>query len=214
MSASRTEHIYSGVCLQRSTRCRTLQDMSSEERAEWADALSGSAAAFAAVFDRHKSRVFRHAVYQLGHREDAEDATAAAFLELWRRRRHVTVIDGSVLPWLLVTTTNLSRNIGRSRRRYGELLKRLPRGHDSPDDVEAVTQSRLDAQRQVEKLVPAFDQLTDQDRSLLVLVAFEDLPIATAARALGMSAPTARSRLHRMRARLRHQLEPSSEVRS
>jgi RNA polymerase sigma factor, sigma-70 family len=181
--------------------------------AEWADALNGDAAAFASIFDRHKARVFRHAVYQLGHREDAEDATAAAFLELWRRRKHVTVLDGSVLPWLLVTTTNLSRNVGRSRRRYGDLLKRLPRGRDAPDDTEEIVQSRIDAQRQIRDLVPAFDRLSEQDRSLLVLIVFEDLPIATAALALGMTAPTARSRLHRMRARLRHQLESSSEVR-
>lgn len=188
--------------------------MSSEESVEWANALNGDAAAFAAVFDRHKARVFRHAVYQLGHREDAEDATAATFLELWRRRRHVTVIDGSVLPWLLVTTTNLSRNVGRSRRRYGDLLKRLPRGRDTTEDIEAIVQSRLDAHRQIEELVPTFDQLSERDRALLVLIAVEDLPVATAALALGMSASTARSRLHRARARLRHQLEPSSEVTS
>ncbi|WP_396133584.1 RNA polymerase sigma factor [Arthrobacter sp. 1088] len=50
----------------------------------------------------------------VGGRHDAEDATAAAFLELWRRREGVRLVDGSILPWLLVTTTNTARNLQRS----------------------------------------------------------------------------------------------------
>ena len=57
---------------------------------------------------------------------DAEDVAASAFLELFRRRDDVRVVNGSVLPWLLVTASNLARNSARARRRYQEFLARLP----------------------------------------------------------------------------------------
>ncbi|WP_277526503.1 sigma factor [Arthrobacter sp. ES3-54] len=50
-------------------------------------------------------------------RHDAEDIMATAFLELWRRRDTVRVVEGPVLPWLLVTTANAARNSGRIQQR-------------------------------------------------------------------------------------------------
>lgn len=56
---------------------------------------------------------------------------ATAFLELWRRRDTVRVIEGPVLPWLLVTTTNAARNSGRESLRYRKLLSSLQRSEQS-----------------------------------------------------------------------------------
>lgn len=76
-----------------------------DEADHWSAAIAGDAQAFAALFDLHRDRVFRYARRLLGDIHDAEDATAGAVLELWRRRTSVRVVEGSVLPWLLVTTT-------------------------------------------------------------------------------------------------------------
>jgi RNA polymerase sigma-70 factor (ECF subfamily) len=58
--------------------------------------------------------VFRRLI-ALGHQpSDAEDLTAVTFLELWRRRTKVRFVEGSALPWLLVTALNVSRNAQRS----------------------------------------------------------------------------------------------------
>lgn len=75
-----------------------------------------------------------------GDRHQAEDIMATAFLELWGRRAKVRPVDDSVLPWLLVTTTNVGRNSGRTALRYGKLLSALPRAEDvSPDAGEYTT---------------------------------------------------------------------------
>lgn len=92
----------------------------------WSRALRGDGAALGGVFDLHADRVFRHVFAVLRDAHDAEDATAAAFLELWRRRAAVRVIEGSVLPWLLVTAANCARNLDRSRRRYRPCSVRCP----------------------------------------------------------------------------------------
>ena len=41
------------------------------------------------------------------------------------------VIEGSVLPWLLVTTTNAARNSGRASLRYRKLLSSLQRSEQA-----------------------------------------------------------------------------------
>ncbi|WP_460627480.1 RNA polymerase sigma factor [Intrasporangium mesophilum] len=73
---------------------------------------------FGRVFDLHRDRVYVHACRLVTVRADAEDVTAAAFLELWRRRGSVRVVGGSLLLWLHVTTGNLSHNVRRATRRY------------------------------------------------------------------------------------------------
>jgi RNA polymerase sigma factor (sigma-70 family) len=161
----------------------------------WARARRNDGDAFGALFDLHRDRVYRRALGLLGQVHDAEDVTAAAFFELWRRRASVTPVAGSVLPWLLVTTVNLARNSHRSTARYRRLLSTLPR-------VEAAPISEpID-----ERITASLQRLSPADGALFVLTVLEDMPIAEAAEALGLKPATARVRLHRARARLRDDL--------
>ncbi len=92
------------------------------ERARHDDGL-----AFSLLFDLHQARIYRRAFGLVSNTHDAEDVAAGAFFELWRKRRTVGLVHGSVLPWLLVTTLNLSRNSLRARARYERVLRTLPR---------------------------------------------------------------------------------------
>lgn len=166
----------------------------------WTDALGNDGTAFAALFDRHRPRVYRRAVSLTESIHDAEDITAAAFYELWRKRRSVTLVAGSVVPWLLVTTVNLARNHRRAVIRYRTLIASLPRDEASSPPVDAAdveTRDRLRAS--VRGLGPV-------DAALLVLTGVEDVPVWQAAQALGLKPPAARVRLHRMRKRLQDEL--------
>ena len=169
------------------------------EADEWADACAGDSGAFAIVYDRHRERVFRLGLRLSGDRHDAEDVTASAFLELWRCRRQVRLVGGSVLPWLLVTASNAAKNHARSVRRYRKLIDALPRGSDDgAAGFEAVDHS-VDHAGFVQEL----RRMPDADRALLVLTAIEGYSVAAAAEVLGIRAGAARTRLQRMRVRLR-----------
>lgn len=170
-----------------------------DEPAEWAGACTGDSSAFAAVYDRHRERVFRAALRVSGDRHDAEDITAAAFFELWRRRAAVRVVGGSVLPWLLVVTSNAARNQARSVRRHRRLIDAIPRG---VDDGAAAFEAVDDAVDHA-GLARELRAMPDRDRALLVLTAIEGYSTVAAAEALGISAGAARVRLHRLRGRLR-----------
>ena len=173
----------------------------SEEAERWAAALAGSGAAFAWLFDRHRNRVYRHALRMLGDVHDAEDVTAGAFLELWRRREAVTLVEGSVLPWLLVTTSNLSRNVARSLRRYRSVLGSLPRSETSRGAGE-VAEERLEMASGERRVREALRTLSAPDAALIAMTAFEGYSPREAASALGISEGAARTRLHRARARV------------
>ena len=77
-----------------------------------------------------RPRVFRKAYGRVRHVADSEDIVAMVFLEAWRNRRRVRVVDGSILPWLLTVITYVSLNLECSNRRYERLLTALPRPED------------------------------------------------------------------------------------
>lgn len=174
----------------------------------WQRAREGDAGCFAAVFDLHRGRVYSHAMRLLGPiRADAEDATAIVFLELWRRRADVRVVNDSVLPWLLVTTTNVCLNLSRASRRYRAVLQRLP--HPQPEETDGGEFERFRLDGELRK---ALLQLSNTDLHLFVLVVLEDYLLADAAAVVGVTVSSAKSRLHRSRSRLRQLLAHGSEL--
>jgi RNA polymerase sigma factor (sigma-70 family) len=178
------------------------------EASAWAAALGGSGRAFAELFDLHYDRVFRHVVGMADQAADADEVTASAFFELWRRRDAVRVVNGSVLPWLLVTAMNLARNHGRGTRRYRAMLHRLPHDAGWTDPIGDLD-DRHEAAGRGAAVAEAVARLKPVDAQLIALIVHAELPVADAAAALGIPAGTARVRLHRARARLRADLAPA-----
>jgi RNA polymerase sigma factor (sigma-70 family) len=181
---------------------RTYQGMNAlDEVATWRRAVAGDSDAFGRLFDSHSGRVYRHALRLTGDVYDAEEVLASAFLELWRRRDSVRVVDDSLLPWLLVTAGNLALNQRRGLRRYRAFLARLP--HSEPHVDAAEAQALLRADLDVDPaLLAAIRALNKTEQQLLALVALEDYPLRAAAAALGMTEQAARSRWQRIRRRL------------
>ncbi|MCA1781951.1 MAG: RNA polymerase sigma factor [Dermatophilaceae bacterium] len=166
----------------------------------WADLLDGDADCFGVIWDRHRDRVFRNLCSAGVAAVDAEDMTAMAFLELWRRRDVVRFVDGSLLPWLLVTAQNVHRNAARSRRRYRAFLAKLPPPSSAADPADRVVESHSETVQRVRELMRTGSEV---DRALLAMTALDDLTIREAAIALALSESAAKMRLSRLKARLR-----------
>lgn len=154
--------------------------------------------AFGALYDRHVGAVFAHCARQLGAIQDAEDLTAIVFLEAWRSRYRIRAVNGSVLPWLLVTATNVARNYRRSARRYRAALARMPTPRASPDHAEDVAAATAFEQTG-RALAQALSELRPMDRQVVSLCLIAELSYAEAAQALGISHAAVRSRLMRSR---------------
>jgi RNA polymerase sigma factor (sigma-70 family) len=165
----------------------------SDDEQDWANALRGDGEAFGRIFDRHRHRLFRHGYGLVGTTVDADDIVSVAFLEAWRRADTVRFVDGSMLPWLLVTATNTARNVSRSGRRYRAMLGRLP--------IDPHTEDRYfdSAEGEAQQ---AMRRLSAADQRVLTLCVLEELTEKDAAAVLGVPVGTVKSRLSRAKARL------------
>lgn len=171
-----------------------------DDAAEWERAIAGDGEAFGRLFDRHRRRVQQHSLRLAPTFADAEDVVAITFLEAWRRRHHVRFVDGSLLPWLLVTATNVSRNLTRGARRYREALARLPPPEPAPDHADRHGHSDVEQ---------ALSQLSTNDQQVITLCVLEGLSDREVAQVLAIPVGTAKSRLSRAKARLRTRMGAS-----
>ncbi len=181
-----------------------MENVEAGDERLWRRSLEGDSEAFGLIYDRHRDGVFRHAYRLTGDRADSEDILATAFLELWRCRERVRLVEGSVLPWLLVTTTNISRNLIRAAFRYRKLLSTLTRERATSDPADEFSQLQKSMDHD---FAAALKLLKPIDLQLLTLVIFEDYSIAAASSIVGLTPQAAKSRLHRARERMRTALE-------
>jgi RNA polymerase sigma factor (sigma-70 family) len=155
-------------------------------------------ARFRAVFDANYHHVLGYALRRTGSKEDAEDVVAETFLTTWRRLDRLPEGAG-VRPWLYGVARRALANQRRGDVRRARLTGRLRAS-------EGVT-PRANAEGEVAAVAAAFARLSEDDREVLALVAWEELDAGEVATVLGCSRNAARIRLHRARRRLARELE-------
>lgn len=153
-------------------------------------------ARFRRLFEEQYDAVLAYASRRTepGH---AEDAAAETFLTAWRR---FDDLPDDPLPWLYGTARRVLSNQRRSAGRRDAVVERI-RLHDAP-----AAPDHADEVADRSELLEAFRRLSERDREVLALVAWEDLSAERAASALGCSVSTFWVRLHRARRRLAKEL--------
>jgi RNA polymerase sigma-70 factor (ECF subfamily) len=146
------------------------------------------------LYRKHAREILGYALRRGCGPDDAADVVAETFLTAWRRLGSVPP-GSEARPWLYATARHVLFNQGRGARRRDRLTERLG----------GELRQQLPAQHAPEGsgLLEAMKGLGEADRELLMLVGWEELTPAEAARALGISPLAARTRLHRARRRLR-----------
>lgn len=149
------------------------------------------------LYERHARSVHGYLARRAGT-QAADDLLGDVFVAAVAGRLRVTPHDsGSALPWLY----GIAANVLRSRRPQ----RPVPVDADVMD-WDAVD-ARLDAAARRRELRAALAGLTDAERELLLLVAWEGLTPSEAGEVLGLTAVAARSRLHRARTRAQAALD-------
>ena len=162
---------------------------------------------FAEIFDRHADGIYRYAARRLGQ-QAAADVVSEVFLAAFRNRRRYDTCRTDARPWLYGIAANVISQHVRTQRRQASVLAAVPA--TPPADVvvdEAL--GRVTAARLRPLIARALDQLSGDDRELVLLVAWAGLSYEQAAQALGIPLGTVRSRLHRIRAKLRRAVGPA-----
>lgn len=183
------------------------------DTALWQNAANGDPHAFGVLFDRHSRRIYNYLFRRCGDWAAAEDMLSIVFLETWRKRRSVTLMHDSVLPFLYGVATNVLRNHRRAQWRYRLALQRVPVAAEASLDEDEIV-DRLSDQARMGDILAVFSQLPKREQDVLSLCGWMGLSYEQAAEALGLPIGTVRSRLSRGRARLRELLGDSGHEES
>ena len=156
------------------------------------------------LFEAHASRLYAYARRHAGS-DEAEDLVADAFAVALRRLDDVPGNGGEAFAWLIGTVRKLAANQRRRRATHERHWREAVReawhtGHTSSPEDAVVEQERC---------LAALAELSDTDREVLLLVAWEGLTADQAAKALGISRSAFGVRLHRARQRLRSETHPT-----
>jgi RNA polymerase sigma factor (sigma-70 family) len=155
--------------------------------------MDGVMERFERIYEEHVAAV-RAYVRRRAPEPTVDDVVADVFVVCLRR---IDDVPRNPLPWLYGVARKTLANERRKRRD-------LPLATEVSYEPEPVGDSQLAA---------AFAALSDADREILRLVAWEGLPLRDAARVLECSPVAARVRYHRAKSRLAARLESASSFR-
>lgn len=148
------------------------------------------------LFLKHASVVRAYALRRIDP-ATADETVSEVFMIAWRR---LDDLPSDPLPWLLACARRVLANQRRAGRRRVSLEKRLSQAGEAyrPAECDDLTDRPL---------ARALGELSEADRELLLLVAWEELEPEQASRVLGCSRRTLSVRLHRARRRLAELLQ-------
>ncbi len=152
---------------------------------------------FNACIDQHHAALFKHALWLVGNRQDAEDMVQETYYQAWRSFATLRKED-SVLAWLLTILRRSAAREYRDRARNNDLRAALTAGLDERASGIA-PQDMLDVFNALGRLGPV-------QRDTLLLFALHGFSYIEISAQLEVPIGTVMSRIARARTALRKQL--------
>ncbi|MEO5878429.1 MAG: sigma-70 family RNA polymerase sigma factor [Streptosporangiaceae bacterium] len=156
---------------------------------------------FTTMYDECRQQVWAYVVSRAG-RQIADEVVSETFAIAWRR---FDDLPEEPLSWLLVVARNVLRDNIRAEARRESMQAEL-RSWAESDHAEQVA-DRL-------AVIKALAALAQDDREILILVAWQGLSPRDAAKVVGCTPAAFRVRLHRARKRLVQAVESPQAVRA
>jgi RNA polymerase sigma factor (sigma-70 family) len=153
---------------------------------------------FVELVQRHEKAIHRYLSRRVGP-GPAEDLLSDVWMAAFEDRATFDTAWSSARPWLFGIARNRVRSYWRNKRPDSP-------GFEYQLDPWPEVDDRLAIVGKASEVRAALRSLPEEEREVLLLVAWEELTPSEAAIALGIPAGTARSRLHRARVALRGNL--------
>jgi RNA polymerase sigma-70 factor (ECF subfamily) len=156
-------------------------------------ALRGERVAVTELTQAYLPRVFGLALRLTRNREEAEEVTQETFV---RALRNLGQLQDArrLTSWMLTITANTVRELARKRGREATLDYEPPAIEPEHDSLREQRQKALEL---------AVAQLPSADRELFLLHTVEGVRLKALASEHGISVPAMKSRVHRIRSRIR-----------
>ncbi len=166
-----------------------------------ARARSGEREAFTELVERHHAELVRIAYAVTGDLEAARDSAQIAWIKAWQKLPTVREPE-RLRPWLIAIAANEARQHLRAnkRRRVREIAPIKPDSDVGIFEIGVPSADHMD-------LSAVLIQLDPSDRQLLAMRYLAGLTAEEIGLAIGLSASGTRTRLSRLIARLREELD-------
>ena len=175
-------------------------------------AQNGDPEAFEQLMEPLEQLVWRVCWHYTGNREAVEDCGQEAMIRIWRNLRDYRG-ECALESWVYRIAANCCMDWLRKKKRDKSVSMEPLReqGYD-PADPSPGTEEQVVAIDERNRLREAIALLPDDQREALILTQLEKIPYEEAARALGVSEGTVKSRVNRAKARLKEILSESREL--
>jgi RNA polymerase sigma-70 factor (ECF subfamily) len=181
----------------------TTMTVRNEDEALVRRAQEGDQAAFAEIYERYQSHIYRYVYYRVADVPTAEDLTAAVFVRVVERLDSFRYQGRPLLSWLYTIARNIV--IDHHRRSDGSRLESLGEELvDGSGDVERAVERLLTQNR----LAVALAELTEEQRQVIILRFVEGMTSKEVGRLLDKSTGAVKALQHRGLAALARILEP------
>ena len=175
-------------------------------------AQGGDPEAFGQLMEPLEQLVWRVCWHYTGNREVAEDCGQEAMVRIWRSLESYRG-ECALESWVYRIAANCCMDWLRKKKRDRSVSVEPLReqGFDPADDAPG-TEEQVVQKDERRRLREAIRQLPDDQREALILTQLEKVPYEEAARALGVSEGTVKSRVNRAKARLKEILSGEREL--
>ena len=175
-------------------------------------AQRGDPEAFEELIGPLEQLVWRVCWHYTGNRETAEDCGQEAMLRIWRSLDSYRG-DCALESWVYRIAANCCMDYLRKKKRDKSVsVEPLREQGFDPADPSPGTAEQVEAADEHRRLREAIALLPEDQREALILTQLEKVPYEEAARSLGVSEGTVKSRVNRAKARLREILSEEGEL--
>lgn len=164
---------------------------------------SGDMQAFGALWEQHRSAVFRNILGIVGNPQDAEDLTQDTFLRAYRALDSFRG-EAQLRTWLIRIGVHLAIDHVKRKKAHPEVSLDWDVG-GAHEDIDPHAAAERNALRDTVR--KAIDALPPHHRAVIVLRDIEGMDYSEMAKALGCSVGSVKLRLFRARRLLKQRLE-------
>ena len=145
------------------------------------------------LYARYAGNVRRFALYLCGDVVMADDITSDTFVRAWMAAGHIR--QPTVKSYLFAIARNLYTDLLRRGARHTPLDENMP-------DRRISAQTQMELSAEVRAVLAALQQLSEMDRTVLLMRALDEMPYEEIAETLGIPVVTAKVKVHRARLKL------------
>lgn len=175
-------------------------------------AQKGDAEAFEQLMTPLEQLIWRVCWHYTGEREAASDCGQETMLRIWRALEKYRG-ECAFETWVYRIAANCSMDYLRKKKKdKSESIEPLREQGFDPADPSPGTEERAVAADEHRQLRECISRLPEEQQEALVMTQLEGIPYETAARQLGVSEGTVKSRVNRAKAKLKEWLSEEREL--